>query len=39
MLELIGGVCFGLVAVGLGVAVYYLLWTLVIENAIIEREE
>lgn len=39
MIALLGGICFGLVSVGLGVAVYYLLRTLAVEDAIIEREE
>ena len=39
MLELIGGICFGLFAVGSAVVVYCLLSGLAIENAIIEREE
>ena len=39
MLELIGGICFGLVSVGAAVGVYCLLSGLAIENAIIEREE
>lgn len=39
MIELIGGVCLGLVAVGSAVVVWGVLRTLAIEGSIIERGE